>query len=62
MEMEYILMKTNESLVVERNKHIPQGPFNVHPIFVKKPMFVNSGAEAVENAIKIARHATNRLD
>jgi len=28
--------------------------------FPKKTMFVNSGAEAVENAIKIARHATNR--
>ena len=128
-------MKTNESLLVERNKHIPQGPFNVHPIFVekakgaiitdvegkeyidfaggigvnnvghcdeevlkavqdqiqkyihtcfhvvmyepyvelakrlnkitpgnfqKKTMLVNSGAEAVENAIKIARHGTGR--
>ena len=128
-------MKTNESLLVERNKHIPQGPFNVHPIFAekakgaiiidvegkeyidfaggigvnnighcneevlkavqdqiqkyihtcfhvvmyepyvelarrlneitpggfpKKTMFVNSGAEGVENAIKVARHATNR--
>jgi len=128
-------MKTNESLLNERNKHIPQGPFNVHPIFAekakgaiitdvegkeyidfaggigvnnvghcneevlevikdqiqkyihtcfhvvmyepyvelakrlnkitpgdfpKKTMFVNSGAEAVENAIKIARHATGR--
>jgi 4-aminobutyrate aminotransferase/(S)-3-amino-2-methylpropionate transaminase len=28
--------------------------------FPKKTMFVNSGAEAVENAIKIARHATGR--
>ncbi len=28
--------------------------------FAKKTMFVNSGAEAVENAIKIARHATKR--
>ena len=128
-------MKTNESLLNERNKHIPQGPFNVHPIFAekakgaiiidvegkeyidfaggigvtnighcnekvleaiqdqiqnyihtcfhvvmyepyvelakrlnkitpgdfpKKTMLVNSGAEAVENAIKIARHATGR--
>ena len=128
-------MKTNESLFAERNKHIPQGPFNVHPIFVqkaegaiivdvegkeyidfaggigvnnvghcneevlkavqdqiqkyihtcfhvvmyepyvelakrlneitpgnfpKKTMFVNSGAEAVENAMKIARHATGK--
>jgi len=121
--------------MAERIKHIPQGPFNVHPIFVakakeaiitdiegkeyidfaggigvnnvghcndevlkavqdqiqkyihtcfhvvmyepyvelakrlneitpgnfpKKTMFANSGAEAVENAIKIARHATGR--
>ncbi|MFB3887690.1 MAG: 4-aminobutyrate--2-oxoglutarate transaminase [Thermodesulfobacteriota bacterium] len=128
-------MKKNESLMAERNKHVPQGPFNVHPIFAakakgalitdvegkeyidfaggigvnnvghcdeevlkaiqdqlqkyihtcfhvvmyepyvelakrlnaitpgnfpKKTMFVNSGAEAVENAIKIARHATGR--
>jgi 4-aminobutyrate aminotransferase / (S)-3-amino-2-methylpropionate transaminase / 5-aminovalerate transaminase len=128
-------MKTNESLIEERNKHIPQGPFNTHPIFgaeakgavitdiegkeyidfaggigvnnighcndevvkaiqdqaskyihtcfhvvmyesyvelakklneltpgsfPKKTMFANSGAEAVENAIKIARHATGR--
>jgi len=128
-------MKTNEMLMKERNKHIPQGPFNVHPIFaakakgailfdvegkeyidfaggigvnnighcdeevikavqdqlqkyihtcfhvvmyepyvelakrlneitpgkfLKKTMFANSGAEGVENAIKIARHATNR--
>ena len=128
-------MKTNESLLIERNKHIPQGLFNVHPIFVerakgavitdvegkeyidfaggigvvnvghcneevleavrdqirtyihtcfhvvmyepyvelakrlnkltpgdfpKKTMFANSGAEAVENAIKIARHVTGR--
>jgi 4-aminobutyrate aminotransferase/(S)-3-amino-2-methylpropionate transaminase len=28
--------------------------------FLKKTMFANSGAEAVENAIKIARHATGR--
>ena len=28
--------------------------------FAKKTMFVNSGAEAVENAVKIARHATKR--
>src|SRR5512136_874557 len=129
------MMKTNESLLAERNKHIPQGPFNTHPIFAakakgavitdiegkeyidfaggigvanvghgdeevlravhdqiqhyihtcfhvvmyepyielakrinaiapgkfpKKTMFANSGAEAVENAIKIARHATGR--
>jgi 4-aminobutyrate aminotransferase/(S)-3-amino-2-methylpropionate transaminase len=128
-------MGTNESLIAERNRHIPQGPFNVHPIFVKnakgaiiedvegkeyidfaggigvnnvghcneevlkavqdqiqkyihtcfhvvmyepyvelakrlnaitpgnfakKTMFVNSGAEGVENAIKVARHATGR--
>jgi len=128
-------MKTNESLLAERNRHIPQGPFNAHPIFAakakgatitdvegkeyidfaggigvanaghcdeavvkaikdqaekyihtcfhvvmyepyvelakklneitpgsfpKKTMFANSGAEAVENAIKIARHATGR--
>jgi len=128
-------MKTNESLLAERNKYIPQGPFNTHPIFAasakgalitdvegkeyidfaggigvanaghcdeevvkaiqdqagkyihtcfhvvmyepyiqlakrlneitpgsfpKKTMFTNSGAEAVENAIKIARHATGR--
>ena len=128
-------MKTNQLLLAERNQHIPQGPFNVHPIFVqkakgaiiidiegkeyidfaggigvnnighcneevvravqdqiqkyihtcfhivmyepyvelakrlneitpgnfhKKTMFVNSGAEAVENAIKVARNATNR--
>jgi 4-aminobutyrate aminotransferase / (S)-3-amino-2-methylpropionate transaminase / 5-aminovalerate transaminase len=128
-------MKTNDSLVTERNKHIPQGPFNTHPIFAakakgaliidvegkeyidfaggigvnnighcdeevvkaikdqvekyihtcfhvvmyepyvelakklneitpgsfpKKTLFANSGAEAVENAIKIARHATGR--
>ena len=128
-------MKTNASLLKERNAHVPQGPFNTHPIFAakakgalitdvegkeyidfaggigvnnighcddevisaaydqiqkyihtcfhvvmyesyvelakrlnaitpgnfpKKTMFVNSGAEAVENAIKVARHATNR--
>ena len=128
-------MKTNESLLIERNKNVPQGPFNVHPIFAdkaqgaiitdvegkeyidfaggigvvnvghcdenvvraiedqirnyihtcfhvvmyesyvelaerlnkitpgnfeKKTMFANSGAEGVENAIKIARHATGR--
>jgi len=130
-----VYMKTNKSLLADRNQHIPQGPFNVHPIFVekakgailtdvegkeyidfaggigvnnvghcneevlkavqdqiqkyihtcfhvvmyepyvelakrlneitpgnfpKKTMFVNSGAEAVENAVKIARHATGR--
>lgn len=128
-------MKTNQALLVERNKHIPQGTFNVHPVFAakakgaiitdvegkeyidfaggigvvnvghgnaevlgavedqlrkyvhtcfhvvmyepymelakrlnqitpvpspKKTMFLNSGAEAVENAVKIARHATGR--
>jgi 4-aminobutyrate aminotransferase / (S)-3-amino-2-methylpropionate transaminase / 5-aminovalerate transaminase len=128
-------MKTNDALIAERNKHIPQGPFNTHPIFAakakgavitdvegreyidfaggigvanaghcddevvkaiqdqaskyihtcfhvvmyepyvelakklneitpgsfsKKTMFANSGAEAVENAVKIARHATGR--
>jgi 4-aminobutyrate aminotransferase/(S)-3-amino-2-methylpropionate transaminase len=128
-------MKTNDALMKERNQHVPQGPFNTHPIFAqkakgalitdvegreyidfaggigvanighcdeevlkavqdqiqkyihtcfhvvmyepyielakrinaiapgkfaKKTMFVNSGAEAVENAIKIARHATSR--
>jgi 4-aminobutyrate aminotransferase/(S)-3-amino-2-methylpropionate transaminase len=128
-------IKTNEVLLAERIKHIPQGPFNTHPIFAKKAkgaiitdvegkeyidfaggigvnnighcdeevlkavrdqidqyihtcfhvvmyepyvelarrlnsltpgrfpkktMFANSGAEAVENAIKIARHATGR--
>ena len=128
-------MKTNESLLAERLKHVAQGPFNTHPIFAKKAkgalitdvedkeyidfaggigvnnighcdpavveaiqdqvqqfvhtcfhvvmyesyvelakrlnelapgnfpkktMFANSGAEAVENAIKIARHATGR--
>src|SRR6185295_16458410 len=26
--------------------------------FAKKTLFVNSGAEAIENAVKIARHAT----
>lgn len=29
-------MKTNQLLLEERNKHIPQGPFNTHPIFVEK--------------------------
>jgi len=128
-------MKTNESLLNERNQHVPQGLFNTHPIFAKKAkgalitdvegkeyidfaggigvanvghgdkevlkaiqdqiqnyvhtcfhvvmyepyvelakrlnaltpgkfpkktMLANSGAEAVENAIKIARHATGR--
>ena len=128
-------MQKNEFLLLKRNQHIPQGPFNVHPIFVakakgaiitdvegkeyidfaggigvnnvghwddevlkavqdqiqkyihtcfhvvmyepyvelaqrlnkitpgdfpKKTMLVNSGAEAVENAIKIARHVTSR--
>jgi 4-aminobutyrate aminotransferase/(S)-3-amino-2-methylpropionate transaminase len=127
--------KTNESLLNERNKHIPQGPFNVHPIFaqkaegavvtdvegkeyidfaggigvsnvghrntevldaiqdqiqkylhtcfhvvmyepyvelakklnsitpgnfLKKTMLLSTGAEAVENAVKVARHATGR--
>jgi 4-aminobutyrate aminotransferase/(S)-3-amino-2-methylpropionate transaminase len=28
--------------------------------FAKKTMFANSGAEAIENAVKIARHATGR--
>src|SRR5262249_16220726 len=28
--------------------------------FPKKTLFVNSGAEAIENAVKIARHATGR--
>jgi 4-aminobutyrate aminotransferase/(S)-3-amino-2-methylpropionate transaminase len=28
--------------------------------FAKKTLFVNSGAEAIENAVKIARHATKR--
>jgi 4-aminobutyrate aminotransferase len=33
----------------------------LHPgPFAKKAMLVNSGAEAVENAVKIARYATNR--
>jgi 4-aminobutyrate aminotransferase/(S)-3-amino-2-methylpropionate transaminase len=129
-------MKNNKSLLAEREKNIPQGPFNVHPIFAekargaiitdvegkdyidfaggigtinvghcdeevlkaiqdqigkyihtcfhvvmyepyvdlarklneitpgafpKKTMFLNTGAEAVENAIKIARHATGRI-
>jgi len=128
-------MKTNKSLLAERNQHIPRGVFNTHPIFAekargsiiidvegkeyidfaggigvanighcdaevikaiedqvrkyihtcfhvvmyepyvelakrlnkitpgifpKKTMFVNSGAEGIENAIKIARHATGR--
>jgi 4-aminobutyrate aminotransferase/(S)-3-amino-2-methylpropionate transaminase len=128
-------MKTNESLLAERAKHVARGPFNTHPIFAakargailtdvegkeyidfaggigvnnvghcdeevvkviqdqvqnyihtcfhvvmyepyielakrlneitpgnfpKKTLFVNSGAEGVENAIKIARHATGR--
>ena len=29
-------MKTNASLFNERNIQIPQGPYNVHPIFVEK--------------------------
>ena len=34
---------------------------SLHPgAFAKKAMLVNSGAEAVENAVKIARYATNR--
>lgn len=127
--------KTNQELIALRNQHVPQGPFNVHPIFAeraagakiidvegkeyldfaggigvmnvghssekivaaikdqadkfthtcfhvvqyeayvelarrlnglapgdfaKKSYFVNSGAEAVENTIKIARAATGR--
>ena len=33
----------------------------LHPgAFAKKALLVNSGAEAVENAVKIARYATNR--
>jgi 4-aminobutyrate aminotransferase/(S)-3-amino-2-methylpropionate transaminase len=28
--------KTNEALLAERNKHIPQGPFNTHPIFAAR--------------------------
>ena len=28
-------MKDNEFLLSERDKHVPQGPFNVHPIFAK---------------------------
>ena len=130
-----VSIKSNEVLLAERIQHIPQGPFNTHPIFAKKAkgaiitdvegreyidfaggigvnnighcdeevlkavrdqidqyihtcfhvvmyepyvelarrlnsltpgtfpkktMFANSGAEAVENAIKIARHATGR--
>ena len=128
-------MKSNESLLQERLKYVPQGSFNTHPLFAakakgaiitdiegkeyidfaggigvanvghcdeevlkavhdqidkymhtcfhvvmyepyielakrlneltpgnfpKKTMFVNSGAEGVENAIKVARHATGR--
>jgi len=128
-------MKTNNLLLDEKNKHVPQGVFSTHPIFAerakgaiitdvegkeyidfaggigvvnvghcdeevlkaiqdqiqkyihtcfqvvmyepyvelakrlneitpgsfsKKTMFVNSGAEAVENAVKIARHTTGR--
>jgi 4-aminobutyrate aminotransferase/(S)-3-amino-2-methylpropionate transaminase len=128
-------MKTNAFLLGERNKHIPRGLFNTHPIFaarakgaiiedvegnryidfaggfgvvnvghcdeevirniqdqiqkyihtcfhlvmyepyialakklnaitpgnfLKKTMLANSGAEAVENAVKIARHVTGR--
>jgi 4-aminobutyrate aminotransferase/(S)-3-amino-2-methylpropionate transaminase len=127
--------KTNQELIALRNQHVPQGPFNVHPIFAesasgakiidvegkeyldfaggigvmnvghssekivaaikdqadkfthtcfhvvqyeayvelarrlnelapgsfaKKSYFVNSGAEAVENTIKIARAASGR--
>ena len=29
-------MKTNASLLKERNAHVPQGPFNTHPIFAAK--------------------------
>ena len=128
-------MKSNASLLKERDINVPRGPFNTHPIFAarakgaiivdvegkeyidfaggigvnnighcneevlkavqdqiqkyihtcfhvvmyepylelakklnvitpgnfpKKTMFVNSGAEAVENAVKVARHATGR--
>jgi 4-aminobutyrate aminotransferase / (S)-3-amino-2-methylpropionate transaminase / 5-aminovalerate transaminase len=34
------------------SRHIQDGPFQV--------LFVNSGAEAIENAVKVARHATGR--
>ncbi len=40
-------------LAEKLNQHIPGG-------FAKRTFFVNSGAEAVENAIKIARYATGR--
>ena len=40
--------------VAERLARLTPGSFR------KKTMFVNSGAEAVENAVKIARHATKR--
>lgn len=127
--------RNNQELIALRNEHVPQGPFNVHPIFAesasgakiidvdgkeyldfaggigvmnvghssekivaaikdqadkfthtcfhvvqyeayvelarrlnqlapgafaKKSYFVNSGAEAVENCVKIARYATGR--
>jgi len=127
--------KTNQELMALREKHVPRGPFNITPVFVKsargaiiqdvegkdyidfaggigvinvghcnekvvsaikeqaeqyihtcfhvvmyepylqlakklneitpgdfpkKTFFVNSGAEAVENSVKIARYATNR--
>lgn len=32
-EMRYDSAKTNESLLIKRNKNVPQDPFNVHPIF-----------------------------
>jgi len=133
--MRHTSKQTNELLMAERRKHVPQGPFNVHPIFAekakgavitdvegreyvdfaggigvvnaghcdeqvlenireqiqkyihtcfhvvmyepyvelakrlneitpgdfaKKTMFANSGAEGVENAIKVSRHAAWR--
>src|SRR4030042_6896238 len=30
------MKKTNQLLMDERNRHIPQGPFNTHPIFAAK--------------------------
>jgi len=133
--MRHTSKQTNKLLMAERRKHVPQGPFNVHPIFAekakgavitdvegreyvdfaggigvvnaghcdeqvlenireqiqkyihtcfhvvmyepyvelakrlneitpgdfaKKTMFANSGAEGVENAIKVSRHAAGR--
>ncbi len=40
--------------LAERLARLAPGPFP------KKAFFVNSGAEAIENAVKIARHATKR--